>query len=118
MNILLVGLGGFLGAIARYLLSLFITPINNFPVATLLTNILGCFLVGLIFGFNIGNKENLYYFFSIGFLGSFTTMSAFTLQAVELHNSNQLFISYSYILLTILLTIIATIVGINISKQC
>jgi len=117
MNVLLVGFGGFFGAIARYLISIFITPINNFPIATLLTNILGCFLVGLIFGLNIGNKENLYYFFSIGFLGSFTTMSAFTMQAVELHNSNQFFNSYSYILLTILLTIVATIVGINISKQ-
>ena len=116
MNILLIGLGGFLGSIARYLLSLFITPINNFPIATLCTNIIGCFLVGLFFGYNIGNKDSFYYFLSIGFLGSFTTTSAFTLQVVELNNSDQVFTSYSYILITILLTIIATIAGINISK--
>ena len=78
---------------------------------------LGCFLVGLILALTLETKK-IFIIFSIGFLGSFTTMSAFTLQAVELHNSNQLFTSYSYILLTILLTIIATIVGINISKQC
>ena len=118
MNILLVGAGGFLGAIARYLFSLLIVPINNFPVATLVVNIIGCLLAGIFFGSNIDNKESVYYFFSIGFLGSFTTMSAFALQAIELHQSNQLFASYSYILITILLTIIATIVGINISKQC
>ena len=57
MNILLVGLGGFLGAIARYLLSLFIAPINNFPIATLFTNIIGCFLVGLFFGYKFSNNN-------------------------------------------------------------
>lgn len=117
MNIIFVGIGGFLGAISRYLLSLALNPLYHLPIATLIVNTLGCLLIGILFGLNIDTKGSFYYFFGIGFLGSFTTMSAFTLQAIDLNNSNSLLTSLSYILITLLLTIIATIVGINISKQ-
>ena len=116
MNILLIGLGGFFGAISRYLFSILINPINNFPLATLIVNIFGCFFIGLLFGLNIGLKDNFYYFFGIGFIGSFTTMSAFTLQSIQLTESNGFIASISYVLLTFLLTIIATIAGINIGR--
>ena len=117
MNILLIGLGGFLGAVSRYLLNELVikyTP-TNFPTGILIVNILGCLLVGLVLGNSLISKDHLYYFFAVGFLGSFTTMSAFSYQAIELFNTNIL-IACSYIILTLTLTILATYIGINFSK--
>ena len=117
MNILFVGIGGFIGAISRNLLNEFIVkyiPIN-FPIGILIVNVLGCFLIGFLVGGTLTSKDNLYYFMIIGFLGSFTTMSAFSYQAIELFNTNIL-LACSYIMLTIFLTILATYIGINFSK--
>ena len=117
MNILLIGLGGFLGAISRYLLNeVAIKHIpTNFPIGILIVNILGCLLIGLVLGNSMISKDHFYYFFAVGFLGSFTTMSAFSYQVVELFNTNIL-IACSYIILTLTLTILATYIGINFSK--
>ena len=117
MNILLIGLGGFLGAISRYLLNEAVIKYipTNFPIGILIVNILGCLVIGLVLGNSIMSKDNLYYFFAVGFLGSFTTMSAFSYQAVQLFNTNIL-IACSYIILTLMLTILATYIGINFSK--
>ena len=117
MNILLIGLGGFLGAISRYFLNEIVIKLihTNFPTGILIVNILGCLLIGLVFGNSMISKDNLYYFFAVGFLGSFTTMSAFSHQAIELLNTNIL-IACSYIILTLTLTILATYIGINFSK--
>ena len=117
MNILLIGLGGFLGAISRYLLNEAVIKYipTNFPMGILIVNILGCLLVGLVLGNSMISKDHLYYFFAVGFLGSFTTMSAFSYQAIELFNTN-IFIACSYIILTLTLTILATYIGINFSK--
>ena len=117
MNILLIGFGGFLGAISRYLLNELVIKYipTNFPTGILIVNILGCLLVGLVLGNSMISKDHLYYFFTIGFLGSFTTMSAFSYQAIELFNTNIL-LACSYIILTLMLTILATFIGINFSK--
>ena len=117
MNILLIGLGGFLGAVSRYLLNELVIKYipTNFPTGILIVNILGCLLVGLVLGNSMISKDHLYYFFTIGFLGSFTTMSAFSYQAIELFNTNIL-LACSYIILTLMLTILATFIGINFSK--
>ena len=117
MNILLIGFGGFLGAISRYLLNEAVMKYipTNFPMGILIVNILGCLIVGLVLGNSMISKDNLYYFFAVGFLGSFTTMSAFSYQAIQLFNTNIL-IACSYIILTLMLTILATYIGINFSK--
>lgn len=88
-NILVVGLGGFLGAIVRYGFSMAIPKqgLSTFPFSTLLVNLIGCLLIGLIFGFiakqNLFN-EKLFLFLTIGFCGSFTTFSAFSLDSFHL----------------------------------
>ena len=117
MNILLIGFGGFLGAVSRYLVNEAVIKYipTNFPTGILIVNILGCFVIGLVLGNSMISKDNLYYFFAVGLLGSFTTMSAFSYQSIELFNTNIL-IACSYIILTILLTILATYIGINFSK--
>ena len=69
MNILLIGLGGFLGAISRYLLNELVIKYipTNFPTGILIVNILGCLFVGLVLGNSMISKDQLYYFFAVGF---------------------------------------------------
>lgn len=89
-NILLVGLGGFLGAIARYKLGglvLHMTVQQRFPFGTFTVNVLGCLVVGLLAGAAeryemFGPDARLFLF--TGLLGGFTTFSAFGLEAMHL----------------------------------
>ena len=117
MNLLLIGLGGSLGAISRYLLNEIVIKYisTSFPTGILIVNISGCLVIGLLLGNSMMSKDHVYYFFAVGFLGSFTTMSAFSYQTIELFNTNIL-IACSYIILTFTLTILATYIGINFSK--
>tara|TARA_B100000768_G_C10997152_1_gene256388 strand:- start:219 stop:572 length:354 start_codon:yes stop_codon:yes gene_type:complete len=112
MNILFIGIGGGLGAISRFLVNeAFFKYLSfTFPLGILFVNILGCFLIGLFLGLSMPEKDSSYYFFIIGFLGSFTTMSAFTHQTILMMNTNIL-IAASYIIITITLSIVATYCG-------
>ena len=117
MNILLIGIGGALGSIGKYLINeFFIRYIPaEYPLGILFINILGCFFIGCYLGTNLIEKDSQYYLFVIGFLGSFTTMSAFTYQTINMLNTNIL-IASSYIIATIILTIAATYYGASFSK--
>ena len=117
MNIILIGIGGALGAVIRYIINELISKYVSFhiPLGILSINIIGCFLIGLLMSSFITMKDNNYYFFIVGFLGSFTTMSAFTYQSIELFNNHPLYGS-SYIIITLLLSIFATYTGLNISR--
>ena len=117
MSIFLIGIGGALGSITRYLINeLFIKHIPcEYPLGILFINTLGCFFIGYYLGANLIVKDDQYYLFVIGFLGSFTTMSAFTYQTINMLNTNIL-IASSYIIGTIILTIAATAYGASFSK--
>ncbi|WP_140909728.1 fluoride efflux transporter CrcB [Cognatiluteimonas lumbrici] len=89
-NILLVGLGGFFGSIARYKLGGFIlhmTAQDRFPHGTFAVNVLGCLIVGVLAGIaercNVFGPDTRLFLFT-GFLGGFTTFSAFGLEAMYL----------------------------------
>lgn len=86
MGFLFVGLGGALGAMLRYALSL-ITVKTEIPLMTFLTNILGAFAIGLIVGIASEKKAdapNLILFLKTGFCGGFTTFSTFSLETLTL----------------------------------
>ena len=116
-NILFVGIGGALGAISRFGVNeLFENHLSlSSTLGTLAANIIGCFFIGMFIGMSLPIKDTAYYFFVIGFLGSFTTMSAFSYQTIMLINSN-LIHALSYIMLTLTLTVLATYIGVMISK--
>jgi fluoride exporter len=82
---LLVGTGGFFGAIARYSASQYFNKNHTLrlPAATLFVNILGSFLLGLLIGKGTGEMWSL--LLGTGFLGSFTTFSTFKLEGIQLH---------------------------------
>ena len=89
-QIILVGIGGFIGAVFRFLLSGFVhrlVPLSEFPFGTLAVNVVGCLLIGLLNGLAetrqvIGPELRL--FLMIGMLGGFTTFSAFGYETLEL----------------------------------
>ena len=116
-NFLYVGIGGAIGAISRFGINEIFEKylLLTSPHATLFVNVLGCFLVGLILGISLPTKDTSYYFFVIGFLGSFTTMSALSYQTLLIANSN-LISALSYIMITVVLTILATYIGALIAK--
>jgi CrcB protein len=118
VNILLIGIGGGLGAITRYLFSIVVSKFDDstFPLATFVVNLIGCFIVGYIIAAGLNSKEFINNFFVIGFLGSFTTMSAFSNQTLELFSSNQPLIAFLYIISTIAFTLAATYVGLILGR--
>ena len=117
-NIIYIGIGGALGAVSRFGVN---EVIENFfslssHYATLLVNIIGCFFIG----FYISEtseviSENIKNFFIIGFLGSFTTFSAFTKESLELYQTFGMTNSFLYILANVLLCLSATYLGYKIS---
>tara|TARA_B100000579_G_scaffold379361_1_gene346652 strand:+ start:1345 stop:1704 length:360 start_codon:yes stop_codon:yes gene_type:complete len=116
-NILFIGIGGALGAISRFSINeLFENYFSSSSsMGILFINIIGCFLIGILIGISLPEKDTTYYFFVIGFLGSFTTMSAFTYHTIMMANSN-LINALFYIIITIVLSILATYVGALLSK--
>lgn len=87
--VLILGLGGFLGTIGRFLIGHYIQEFSNtsFPVGTLVVNILGSFLLGLVYALaekNQWSSPELRLFFTVGFCGGFTTFSTFSFDIFRL----------------------------------
>ncbi len=114
-NILLVGLGGGIGSILRYLLQ---RTLNlTFPYGTLLANITGCLLIGLLWGFftkNIDEQRRL--LLVTGFCGGFTTFSSFTYEGVQMMMDNRWFSFAVYTVLSVLLGLLATYFGYKLTN--
>jgi fluoride exporter len=121
MKILLaIGTGSFIGGVLRYLLSQFIQGrvVQAFPLGTLVVNILGCLLIGLVFGFSERGQVSAEWrlFLATGILGGFTTFSAFSYETLTLFRDGQLFYAMAYISASVLLGIAATYAGFALVK--
>lgn len=85
-NIAVAGVGSFIGGALRYLISLAMKGVGKgFPWATLAVNVLGCFLIGLLWGVfsrTSGESSNLSLFLTVGVCGGFTTFSTFSKEAL------------------------------------
>lgn len=84
VNILLVAIGGFFGAIARFAVSQWVKKrfTTSFPFATLFVNLTGSFLLGYLYGSEMGG--NMILLIGTGFMGAFTTFSTFKLDSIQL----------------------------------
>ncbi|MBT4203680.1 MAG: fluoride efflux transporter CrcB [Rhodobiaceae bacterium] len=121
-SLLIVGFGGFLGAISRYLINIFMLKIvsSSFPWSTLLINVLGSFLMGAlveVFSQKINFSYELKLLLFVGFLGSFTTFSTFSLDAVSMFGRGENLYSFLYISLSVLLSVGSLIFAMHIMKS-
>jgi len=111
-SLFLVCAGGFLGASARYLLGKYISSCwkGNFPLGTFLVNICGSFLLGLVV-FNPFLIETLSRDMSlgigVGFLGSFTTFSAFEYETLQLLERGKKTMAFLYVFSSFILGVFA-----------
>lgn len=114
MDIFLVGIGGGIGAIARYSLGNFIKKKTNFniPINTMIINILGSFFLGIC-AVRM-QQHHLVTLFQTGVLGGFTTFSTFMVEGFNLYKEDRFFDFLKYILPTIILGIIAFYFGASI----
>jgi fluoride exporter len=115
-TIFFIAIGGATGSVLRYLTSLLVNKFwhNHFPAATLITNILGCFLIGLFIGFLTRNNlqnTNLNYFLLTGFCGGYTTFSTFSAENLNLIQSQNPTQAALYILSSVGLGIFAVWLG-------
>jgi fluoride exporter len=117
----IIGTGSFIGGISRYLASRFVqnTIISAFPYGTFVVNLLGCFLIGLIYGLaergNISSSE-WRMFLTVGFCGGFTTFSTFTNENMLLLKDGNFFHFALYTGFSVFLGLTATFLGNLITK--
>ena len=116
---LVVGLGGFIGAVLRYEMGR-IPLTSSFPVMTLVINVIGAFVIGLVAGWargHAGMSPNMILFLQTGLCGGFTTFSAFSLETVNLLQAGQYLLGTLYIVLSVVLCLLATILGMALARS-
>ncbi len=116
VKILLIMLGGGIGALLRYIISGWGSKIGNslFPVGTLIVNVIGCLLIGFIWGminWRIEISPELKIFIFIGFLGAFTTFSSYSLETYNLFYEGEIKFAILNIVYNNLFGVAAVILG-------
>jgi CrcB protein len=116
VDFLIVGVGGFFGAISRYAIYYVERTLEAhiFPVGTLLINLLGCLLAGLVMAWverAAPIHRQLILMASVGFIGSFTTFSTFSVETLQLVRGQQMILALMNILLNTVLGLLLVWTG-------
>ena len=121
MEYLVIGIGGFLGANARYLVSGWITHVwgTTFPWGTLIINVSGSFLLGVLM-VNLMTRPfvspHYRLFFAVGFLGAYTTFSTFSYETLRLLQDQSIGLALLNIMGSVLLGLIGVLVGVWVGR--
>jgi len=121
-NILIVGMGGFIGASLRYLLSGWVQRLSGqagFPYGTIAVNLLGCLLIGFLGGLAVNRglfASESRLFLLIGVLGGFTTFSTFGYETLTLLRDGQLVIAITNVGIQVVIGVVAVWIGYTVSS--
>lgn len=114
--ILLVGAGGFFGSVARYLLGQMVQGniMSSFPFGTMTVNILGCFIIGIIYALSTRGlaSPELRVLLATGFCGGFTTFSSFAYENMTLLQDGQFLYATLYAGISFFVGLIAAYLGV------
>ncbi len=118
-NILWVGAGSFIGGALRYAVSMLVKYSGGFPWATFIVNLLGCLVIGLLWGISSrcsNVSQQLALFLSVGFCGGFTTFSTFSKESMQLIQSgNWMYLAF-YMAGSVVLGLLLVTAGYQIVK--
>ena len=122
MHWLLIAMGGALGSMARFASTSYLTPMLSFkfPFGTFVINILGSFLIGVAYVLLVekANISPLYrLFFMTGFLGGYTTFSAFSLEILQLWQEGHVLNAMFYAISSVVLGLLVTFAGMLIAQK-
>lgn len=119
-KIIAVGIGGFVGAILRYLISDVIPQVNSFPLATLLINLFGSFLLAYILTAGVKKWQlhpTVILGVGTGLIGSFTTFSTFSVETLHLIENHAYILASIYILLSLVGGFTLSFIGFLVAKK-
>lgn len=122
IHLLIVALGGAIGASLRYLSGLAILRIAGpaFPYGTLFVNVVGSFIMGLVIAWLAkrtgGSSAELRLFLATGLLGGFTTFSAFSLDFANLWQRGDTITAFTYVLASVFISILAVFAGLWLAR--
>ena len=117
--LLFVFLGGGIGSIIRYLMSVVMSPISQkFPFATLLTNIISCVLLGFIVGLSLKNSlsNEMKLFLMVGLCGGFSTFSTFSAESYQMFNVGNGLLAILYMGASFLICLLAIYLGVKLGS--
>ncbi len=118
--LLIIGTGSFIGGVLRYVLSVFIQAkfLSTFPFGTLGVNIVGCFVIGVIFALSEKSTMSVEWrlFLATGICGGFTTFSAFSQETLGLLRDGQFGYASGYVIASVILGVLATFLGYSLFK--
>ena len=117
-NILLVALGGAIGATCRYVISNIVDKSikGTFPISTFIINMLGCLLMGIFYGLSLkmNISENYRAIIVSGILGAFTTFSTFSMEGFTMLKNGEYLLMLSYILVSIIVGLVLVFIGMKV----
>ncbi|WP_459479602.1 fluoride efflux transporter CrcB [Clostridium saccharoperbutylacetonicum] len=120
-KIIFVGIGGGIGAVIRYLVTIQSTKMINsdFPLGTLIVNVVGGFFIGMIVELSISTdliSPELKLFLTTGVMGGLTTFSTFSLETINLMSSGRYFFGIANVFLNLSLSLGGVVLAKSLCK--
>ena len=120
-EIIAVFVGGGIGSLLRYLINkIEWLSIYNFNYSTLISNILGCLILGLAVGYFLKNNNHnsiTFIFLTVGLCGGFTTFSAFSIENLNIIQNGEFLKFFTYVITSLVSGILSVYAGINLYKH-